>query len=104
MPLDFITRTYCFLAPVNLMGIIPILTSLKFETIDDEEEDSRDDFCNWRIINIKFTLSFFTINNNMNYYKIIVNNNQLSSNLMSRKTSTNKIIIMQYFSFMKYNK
>lgn len=39
MPLDFITRTYCFLAPVNLIGMIPILASFKFETIDEDEED-----------------------------------------------------------------
>lgn len=39
MSLDFITRTYCFLAPVNMMGMIPILASFKFETIDEEEDN-----------------------------------------------------------------
>lgn len=39
MALDFITKTYCFLAPVNLLGIIPILSSFKFESMDDEPEE-----------------------------------------------------------------
>ncbi|CAK80775.1 unnamed protein product (macronuclear) [Paramecium tetraurelia] len=89
MPLDFITRTYCFLAPVNLIGMIPILASFKFETIDEEEEDIVVPQQQAEIISPSrglpiqnspspFQQSKLSLNNNTTPYKIIVNNNQLS--------------------------
>lgn len=31
MNIDFIIKSYCYLAPVNMLGLIPILTSFKFD-------------------------------------------------------------------------
>jgi len=37
--IDYLTRTYCYLAPITMLGIFPILASFKFSTIDDEDDE-----------------------------------------------------------------
>ncbi|KAM3145421.1 hypothetical protein pb186bvf_002465 [Paramecium bursaria] len=85
LSIDFITRTYCYTAPITMLGIFPIMNSLNFSFVNDDEEEiivQQQGFQQSRI-----TLNpMNTPKTNPNYvspYKIIVN--QSEDHYMSRK-------------------